>query len=249
MRENLPNATFVGFTGTPVEGDDRSTRGVFGEDADIYDIKQAIDDNATVPIFYEMQRIKLLPDESGISEAERLIAEAAEADDVGSRDEPDITVPLEELAGSKGRLETLAKQIVTHFEGRSEVIDGKAMIVCMSRDICMGLYDAIIALRNGSHADEDELGSIKVVMDANVGKKRPSESEQAYAARTERTKKHGRTKARRDKLPIRFKNNDDPLKPVIVCDMWLTGFDCPPLHTMYLDKPLPGTISCRLSHG
>jgi type I restriction enzyme, R subunit len=193
-----------------------------------------------VPIFYEMQLIKLLPDESGISEAERLIAEAAEADDAGSRDEPDITVPLEELAGSKGRLETLAKQIVTHFEGRSEVIDGKAMIVCMSRDICMDLYDAIIALRPGWHADEDELGSIKVVMDANVGKKRPGESEQAYAARTERTKKHGRTKARRDKLAIRFKNNDDSLKLVIVCDMWLTGFDCPPLHTMYLDKPLAG---------
>ncbi|TPQ32796.1 type I restriction endonuclease subunit R [Bradyrhizobium guangdongense] len=240
MRENLPNATFVGFTGTPVEGDDRSTRGVFGEDVDIYDIKQAIDDNATVPIFYEMQLIKLLPDEGGISEAERLIAEAAETDEVGSLEDPDITVPLEELAGSKERLETLANQIVTHFEGRSEVIDGKAMIVCMSRDICMDLYDAIISLRPNWHADEDELGSIKVVMDANVGRKRPDESEQAYAARSERTKKHGRTKARRGKLANRLKDNADPLKLVIVCDMWLTGFDCPSLHTMYLDKPLAG---------
>jgi type I restriction enzyme R subunit len=240
MRENLPNATFVGFTGTPVEGDDRSTRGVFGEDIDIYDIKQAIDDDATVPIFYEMQLIKLLPDEPGISEAERLIAEAAEADEAGSRDESDIAIPLEELAGSKGRLETLAKEIVTHFDGRSEVIDGKAMIVCMSRNICMDLYDAIISLRPNWHADEDELGCIKVVMDANVGRRWPNESEQAYAARNERTKRHGRTKARRQKLANRFKDEADALKVVIVCDMWLTGFDCPPLHTMYLDKPLTG---------
>ena len=239
MRENLPNATFVGFTGTPVEGDDRSTRGVFGEDVDIYDIKQAIDDNATVPIFYEMQLIKLLPDEAGISEAERLIAEAAEADELSSKDD-DIAVPLEELAGSKERLVTLARQIVTHFEGRSEVIDGKAMIVCMSREICMDLYDQIIAIRPDWHDEEDECGSIKVVMDANVGKKRPGEGDQAYAARTERTKKYGRTKARREKLATRLKDNADPLKIVIVCDMWLTGFDCPSLHTMYLDKPLAG---------
>jgi type I restriction enzyme R subunit len=240
MRENLPNATFVGFTGTPVEGDDRSTRGVFGEDVDIYDIKQAIDDNATVPIFYEMQLIKLLPDEDGISKAEQLIAEAAEDDETGAVSEPDITVPLEELAGSSGRLEMLANQIVTHFEERSEVIDGKAMIVCMSRDICMDLYDAIIALRPDWHADEDEAGSIKVVMDANVGKKRPDEADKAYEVRAERTKYHGRTKARREKLANRLKDNSDPLRLVIVCDMWLTGFDCPSLHTMYLDKPLAG---------
>ncbi len=240
MRENLPNATFVGFTGTPVEGDDRSTRGVFGEDVDIYDIKQAIDDDATVPIFYEMQLIKLLTDEAGITEAERLIAEAAEADEDGLKEEPDITVPLEELAGSKERLETLANQIVTHFDARSEVIDGKAMIVCMSRNICMDLYDAIVALRPDWHADEDEKGAIKVVMDANVSKKRPGEGDQAYAARSERTKKHGRTKARREKLAGRLKDNADALKLAIVCDMWLTGFDCPPLHTMYLDKPLAG---------
>lgn len=239
MRENLPNATFVGFTGTPVESGDRSTRGVFGDEVDIYDIKQAIDDNATVPIFYEMQLIKLLPDEAGIAEAELLIAEAAEADEVGSKDN-DIAVSLEELAGSRERLETLANQIVTHFVGRSEVIDGKAMIVCMSRDICMDLYDAIVTLRPDWHADEDEKGVIKVVMDANVSKRRPGESDQAYAARSERTKKHGRTKARREKLANRLKDNTDALKLAIVCDMWLTGFDCPSLHTMYLDKPLAG---------
>jgi type I restriction enzyme R subunit len=240
MRENLPNATFVGFTGTPVEGDDRSTRAVFGGDIDVYDIKQAIDDNATVPIFYEMQLIKLLPDEAGISEAERLIAEAAEANEVGSKEEPDIDVPLEELAGSIDRLKTLAGEIVSHFESRSEVIEGKGMIVCMSRDICMDLYDAIISLRSTWHADEDELGSIKVVMDANVSKKRKGESDRAYAARNERTRLHGRTKGRRARLAERLKDNSDPLRLVIVCDMWLTGFDCPSLHTMYLDKPLAG---------
>lgn len=240
MRESLPNATFVGFTGTPVEGDDRSTRGVFGSDVDIYDIKQAIEDNATVPIFYEMQLIKLLPDEEGITDAERLIAEAADADDAGAANEPDVTVPLEELAGATARLETLAIQIVSHFEARAQVIDGKAMIVCMSRDICMNLYDQIKTLRPQWHDDADDRGVIKVVMDANIGNKREGETEAAYAARAERTKAHGRTKARREKLAGRLKDNDDTLKLVIVCDMWLTGFDCPALHTMYLDKPLAG---------
>ncbi len=240
MRENLPNATFVGFTGTPVEGDDRSTRGVFGGDVDIYDIKQAIDDNATVPIFYEMQLIKLLPDDHGIINAERLIAEAAEADDGAADNVPDIAVSLAELAGAAGRLETLARRIVEHFEERAEVIDGKAMIVCMSRNICMDLYDEITKIRPGWHDDADEGGAIKVVMDANNGKKHPSETDAAYAARAERTKTHGRTKARRERLADRLKDNADPLKLVIVCDMWLTGFDCPSLHTMYLDKPLVG---------
>ena len=240
MRENLPNATFVGFTGTPIEGDDRSTRGVFGSDIDIYDIKQAIDDNATVPIFYEMQLIKLLPDTAGISDAERLIAEAAEADNEGLVEESDIILPLEELAGAKSRLETLAVQIVEHFEERLGVIDGKAMIVCMSRDICVDLYDEIVRLRPKWHADEDDSGVIKVVMDANVSKKRPNEDDAIYAERAERTKRHGRTKARRERLGNRFKDNSDPLKIAIVCDMWLTGFDCPSLHTMYLDKPLTG---------
>jgi len=240
MRENLPNATFVGFTGTPVESDDRSTRSVFGNDVDIYDIKQAIDDNATVPIYYEMQLIKLLPDDAGIAEAERLISEASDAQEDGTERGEDITVPLEELAGAETRLETLATKIVTHYEERADVIDGKAMIVCMSRPICMDLYDKIIALRPDWHAEEDEAGVIKVVMDANVGKKRQGESEADFAARSERIKYHGRTKSRREKLAKRLKDNGDPLRLVIVCDMWLTGFDCPALHTMYLDKPLAG---------
>lgn len=239
MREKLPNATFVGFTGTPVEGDDRSTRAVFGNDVDIYDIKQAINDNATVPIYYEMQLIKLLPNEEGITTAEQLIADAAQADETGQTSE-DVSIPLEELAGATGRLKELATQIVTHFEKRSEVIEGKGMIVCMSRDICMNLYDEIAALRPNWHDDDDEKGAIKVVMDANVGKRRKGESQAEYEKRGERTKYHGRTKTRRDKLSGRIKNPTNPLKLVIVCDMWLTGFDCPALHTMYLDKPLSG---------
>ena len=240
MRENLPNATFVGFTGTPVEGDDRSTRGVFGSDVDIYDIKQAIDDNATVPIYYEMQLIKLLPDEEGITKAERLIAAAADVEDAGSPEDTDIGVPLQELAGADERLGILAAQIVKHFEQRSDVIDGKAMIVCMSRDICMDLYDKISLLRPGWHSDEDDAGTIKVVMDANVGKRRSGETDDAYDSRAKRTKNHGRTKARRERLANRLKDNENQLKIAIVCDMWLTGFDCPSLHTMYLDKPLAG---------
>lgn len=258
MRENLPNATFVGFTGTPIEGDDRSTRAVFGNEVDIYDIKQAIDDNATVPIFYEMQLIKLLPDDEGISEGERMIAEAADADEAGATESDDVSVPLKQLAGAKPRLETLATKIVTHHEERSEVIDGKSMIVCMSRDICMDLYDEIKTLRPEWHADEDEAGVIKIVMDANVpprrlkrdDKGRPiqdasgqpayEESLEQFKERERRTKTHGRTKARREKLALRLKDNADPLSLVIVCDMWLTGFDCPSLHTMYLDKPLAG---------
>ena len=241
MRENLPNATFVGFTGTPVEGEDRSTRGVFGDEVDIYDIKQAIEDNATVPIYYEMQLIKLLPDDAGIVEAERLIAEAANADDAVTYQDEDIVVPLEKLAGAKARLQILAANIVSHYENRSEVIDGKAMIVCMSRDICMDLYAEIIALRPQWHADDDEAGVIKVVMDANVGKApRKGEPEADFEARRTRTKYHGRTKARRERLASRLKDNANPLRLVIVCDMWLTGFDCPSLHTMYLDKPLAG---------
>ncbi len=258
MRENLPKATFVGFTGTPVESDDRSTRGVFGSDADIYDIRQAIDDNATVPIYYEMQLIKLLPDDVGIAEAELLISDAADDEDIGAINRSDTTVPLEELAGAKARVKMLAEQIVDHYDKRSEVINGKAMIVCMSRSICMDLYDEIVALRPQWHADEDDAGSIKVVMDSNVSPRklkkdrtgstvRDSQGQPVYLEtlerfeqRSARTKYHGRTKSRRELLASRVKDSGDPLELVIVCDMWLTGFDCPSLHTMYLDKPLAG---------
>jgi type I restriction enzyme R subunit len=239
MRDALPNATFIGFTGTPLERDDRNTLAVFGEYADIYDIRQAIADNATVPIYYEMRLVKLLPDEEGMAEAEQKINAAAEANKEGRGVPDDIEVPLEELVGARERLKLVAKEIVEHFETRREVIEGKAMAVCMSRRICMDLYDEIVALRTDWHADDDG-GFVKVVMDANVPPKREDESDFDYQRRAERIRYHGRTKGRREALARRFKDPEDNLRLVIVCDMWLTGFDCPPMHTMYLDKPLAG---------
>ena len=227
MRDAIPNATFVGFTGTPLESDDKSTPAVFGEYADIYDIRQAIEDNATVPIYYEMRLVKLLPDEEGIDEAERKLGAAAEADKEGRSVPDNIKIPLEELAGARERLKLVAKEIVEHFEKRREVIEGKGMIVCMSRNICMDLYDEIIALRPDWHGDDDDAGFVKVVMTGAV-------------AEGERVAGHSRTKVRREVLSRRFKDPEDDMRLVIVCDMWLTGFDCPPLHTMYLDKPLAG---------
>lgn len=227
MRDALKNATFVGFTGTPLERDDRSTPAVFGDYADIYDIRQAIEDNATVPIYYEMRLVKLLPHEQGITEAERLLSAAAEADKEGRNVPDDIEVPLEDLVGARERLKLVAQEIVRHFEKRREVIEGKAMAVCMSRSICMDLYDEIVALRPAWHADEDDAGFVKVVMTGS-------------SSEGERTAFHARTKGRRETLARRFKDPDDDFRLVIVCDMWLTGFDCPPMHTMYLDKPLAG---------
>ena len=244
MRDAIPNATFVGFTGTPIESDDINTRAVFGDYCDIYDIRQAIDDNATVPIYYEMRLIKLLPDEPGIEIAEEKIQAAAQA--VGNAGEvpSDIGVLLEELIGSDERLELVASEVVEHFEKRLEVIEGKAMVVCMSRKICMDLYDQIVALRPDWHDDEDGKGFVKVVMTDGIPPQRKSESEADYKNRVdslvEKIKHHGRTKGRREALARRFKDPDDELRLVIVCDMWLTGFDCPPMHTMYLDKPLGG---------
>ena len=246
MRDALPNATFVGFTGTPIETADANTIAVFGDYCDIYDIKQAIDDDATVKIYYEMRLVKLLPDDAGINAAEELIKAAAEAqgDVEGVEDTIDIAVPLEELVGAENRLKELASQIVEHFEKRREVIEGKGMVVCMSRKICMDLYEAIRALRPDWHSDDDDKGFIKVVMTDGLPPQRKGEKYEDYQKRVEPLvepiKYHGRTKARREAMARRYKNPDDNLRLVIVCDMWLTGFDCPPMHTMYLDKPLAG---------
>lgn len=227
MRDALPNATFVGFTGTPLERDDRSTRAVFGADIDVYDIRQALEDRATVPIFYEMQLVKLVPDDAAVREAEQLLTAAEAANSVGTSVARDVAVPLEDLVGSKDRLRQIAEQIVQHFEGRREAIEGKAMVVTMSRNICMDLHDEIVALRPQWYSSDDRDGAVKVVMTGT-------------AAEGERIARHARSKARRDVLAARFKDPTDDLRLVIVCDMWLTGFDCPPLHTMYLDKPLAG---------
>ncbi len=249
MRDAIPNATFVGFTGTPIETADANTIAVFGEYSDVYDIRQAIDDSATVPIYYEMRLIKLLPNDLGIQEAESLIKRASQSAGLEPGDDKtestqDITVPLEELIGAEDRLKLVASEIVEHFEKRREVIEGKGMIVCMSRKICMDLYEQIIALRPDWHSDDDSVGSIKVVMTDGLPPQRNGESNADYQKRIEPLiepiKFHGRTKARRELMARRFKSPEDNLRLVIVCDMWLTGFDCPPIHTMYLDKPLAG---------
>ena len=227
MREAIPNASFIGFTGTPLERDDHNTRAVFGDYVDIYDIRQAIKDGATVPIYYEMRLIKLLPDEEGVNQAQTYLEAAAEADKAGQDTPERISVPLTELVGARERLKLAASEIVDHFEKRRQVIEGKGMVVCISRQVCMDLYDEIIALRPQWHSEDDETGFVKVVMTGS-------------GAEGERVAFHAKTKARREALARRFTDPDSDFRLVIVCDMWLTGFDCPPLHTMYLDKPLSG---------
>jgi len=240
MRQAIPNATFIGFTGTPLERDDRNTTAVFGDYADVYDIRQAIDDEATVPIYYEMRLVSLYPDEEGIREAEAGLEEALEADREGREIPLYFEIQLEELVGARKRLGLVADQIVEHFEKRREVIEGKAMAVCMSRGICVDLYDEIIARRPDWHGEGDAEGFVKVVMDPNPPRQFIDEDDSVYEERVERLRYHGRTKGRREAIARRFKDPEDDLRLVIVCDMWLTGFDCPPMHTMYLDKPLAG---------
>ena len=244
MREALPNATFVGFTGTPLDRDDRSTPRVFGEYADIYDIRQSVEDGATKPIYYESRIVKLLVNEAGVQEAQRELDAAAKASGTGEDLDESVRVPLEALVGAPERLDRVAAFIAEHWEKRREAMEGKAMVVTMSRDICMELYAKIVALRPEWHSDNDNLGFVKVVMDAGIPPQRRGESADAYQRRIEPLiepiRAHGRTKAARKRLAERYKDPADDFRLVIVCDMWLTGFDCPPMHTMYLDKALAG---------
>ena len=227
MREALPNATFVGFTGTPLERDDRNTTHVFGEYADVYDIRQAVEDGATRPLYYESRIIKLTVDDAGAAAAEAELEQTARADASGDTIADEIRVPLEALVGAQERIERLAAFIVEHWEKRRAAMEGKAMVVTMSRDIAARLYEAIRVLRPAWHDANDERGAMKVVVTGTNDELEPLKS-------------HVRTKAARKRLAERFKNPGDDLRLVIVCDMWLTGFDCPPAHTMYLDKPLAG---------
>jgi type I restriction enzyme R subunit len=227
MREALPNATFVGFTGTPLERDDKNTIHVFGEYADVYDIRQAVDDGATRPLYYESRVVKLKVDEDGARVAEEEVEYIVNADRLGEPAEEQYRVPLESLVGAPERVERLAAFIVEHWEKRRAAMEGKAMVVTMSRDIAARLYEAIRALRPGWHDSDDELGAIKVVVTGSNDDPEP-------------LRRHVRPKAARKRVAERFKNPGDDLRLVIVCDMWLTGFDCPPAHTMYLDKPLAG---------
>lgn len=227
MREALPNATFVGFTGTPLERDDKNTLHVFGEYADVYDIRQAVEDGATKPLYYESRIVKLTVDDAGAAAAEAELEQAAQADSSGEEVAEQIRIPLEALVGAPERIERLAAFMVEHWEKRRAAMEGKAMIVTMSRDIAARLYEAIKALRPDWHDPDDERGMMKVIVTGSGDDPEPLGG-------------HVRSKSERKRLAERFKNPDDDFRLVIVCDMWLTGFDCPPAHTMYLDKPLSG---------
>lgn len=228
IRDALPNASYIGFTGTPIEFEDRSTPAVFGDYIDIYDMTQAVEDKATVRIYYENRIIKLEADEEVLKELDEEFEEITEGQEETEREKNKSKWSrLERIVGSPNRIKRLAEDIVNHYEAKEEVMSGKAMIVCMSRRICVDLYDAIIALRPDWHSDNDLEGKIKVVMTGS-------------AADEERLQKHVGGKQRRDILAKRMKDERDDLKLVIVRDMWLTGFDVPSLHTMYIDKPMKG---------
>ncbi|EIU7214499.1 type I restriction endonuclease [Pseudomonas aeruginosa] len=244
MRAALPNATFIGFTGTPLERDDKNTIHVFGEYVDVYDIRQAVEDGATKPLYYESRIVKLTVDDAGANAAEAELKQATRADASGEEMVERIRIPLEGLVGAPERIAQLAAFIVEHWEKRRAAMEGKAMIVTMSREICIALYERIIAQRPDWHSDDDQGGLIKVIMNEGLPPRRQGETEEVYQRRIkpliEPIRKHGRTKAARKRLAERFKNPADDFRLAIVCDMWLTGFDCPPAHTLYLDKPLAG---------
>jgi type I restriction enzyme R subunit len=227
LRDALPSATYLGFTGTPIEKTDVNTPAVFGNYVDIYDIAQAVEDGATVRIYYESRLAKV-----GLSEeGKKLVAELDE-----ELDQDDLTdtqkakakwTKMEALIGSEQRIRNIAKDIVAHFEARQAVFVGKGMVVSMSRRIAAELYKEIVALKPEWHSDDLNKGAIKVVMTA-------ASSDGPLLA------KHHTTKEQRKQLAERMKNDDDPLKLVIVRDMWLTGFDAPSMHTLYIDKPMKG---------
>lgn len=228
LRDALPNASFIGFTGTPIEKEDISTPAIFGGYIDVYDITRAVEDEVTVPIYYEsrLARIELDEDEKPKVDAE--IADLTEDDALDEQEKLKRKwANVEALVGAEKRLRMVAEDLVRHFEDRVAALEGKGMIVCMSRRICVALYDEIIKLRPEWHSDDDENGVIKIVMTG-------------AASDPPAWQKHIGGKKRREDLAKRAKDPDDPLKLVIVRDMWLTGFDAPCMHTMYIDKPMRG---------
>lgn len=228
VRDALPNASFIGFTGTPIEADDVNTPQVFGNYIDVYDIQQAVDDGATVPIYYEARIAKLRLRDDQKLQLDPEFDQITESEEVSVREDLKTKwSQLEALVGSETRLQEIAGDIVQHFEARQEVMRGKGLIVCMSRRICVDLYEQLVTLRPDWHSDLDDEGAIKVVITGSASDPLPYQP-------------HIRSKRRRKDIAERFKDPEDSLQLVIVCDMWLTGFDVPPLHTMYLDKPLHG---------
>ncbi|MHB1352242.1 MAG: type I restriction endonuclease subunit R [Thiobacillus sp.] len=229
LRDALPGATFVAFTGTPVSLDDRDTRAVFGDYVHIYDIEQAVKDGATVPIYYESRLAKLELKDADVTLLDSEVDELTEDEEGDAAKVAKLRrwAALEQLVGAPPRIQKVAADIVAHFENRLSAMDGKAMVVAMSRDICVHLYNAIVALRPDWHSDDPAQGAIKVVMTGSASDKTL-------------LKPHIYPKDVRKRLETRFKNPADPFKLVIVRDMWLTGFDAPCLHTMYVDKPMRG---------
>ncbi len=228
MRDALPNASFIGFTGTPVEKTDANTRAVFGDYISIYDIQRAVEDKATVPIYYEsrLAKLDLKPDER--PKIDPNFDAATEGEEVQHKEKlKSKWAALEAIVGADKRLRLIADDLVKHWDARLEVMEGKAMIVCMSRRICFEVYEALRRLRPEWHHDDDDKGVLKVVMTGSAS--------DPLAWQT-----HIRSKSRREALANRFKDAQDPFKIVIVRDMWLTGFDAPCLHTMYVDKPMRG---------
>ncbi len=228
LRDALPNASFIGFTGTPIELQDANTRAVFGDYISVYDIQRAVQDTATVPIYYESRLARLALDEHERPHIDTGFEEATEGEEIACKEKLKTKwAQLEAIVGAHKRLALVAQDIVAHFEDRLEAMAGKAMIVCMSRRICVELYRALVRLRPEWHHYDDDQGTLKVVMTGAASD--PTEWQA-----------HIRNKTRREMLAKRFRNADDPFNMVLVRDMWLTGFDAPSLHTMYIDKPMRG---------
>lgn len=228
MRDALPHASFIGFTGTPIERQDANTRSVFGDYISIYDIQRAVQDGATVPIYYESRLARLALDERERPTIDAGFEEATEGEEVERKEKlKSRWAQLEAVVGAERRVGLVARDIVEHLETRLEAMDGKAMIVCMSRRICVELYREIAKLRPDWHHTDDDEGSMKIVMTGS-------------ASDPVDWQPHIRSKARREDMAVRFRNAKDGFKLVIVRDMWLTGFDAPSLHTMYIDKPMRG---------
>ncbi|MDC0340110.1 type I restriction endonuclease subunit R [Pelagibacteraceae bacterium] len=230
MRDALPNATFVAFTGTPISKDDRDTQSVFGKYVSVYDIKQAVDDGATVPIYYESRLAKISLKENEVPIIDEKVEEIFD-DSIDDEREKERAksrwAQLEAVVGAEPRIKQIAEDLINHFETRSKTQPGKAMIVCMSREICVKFYDALRTLKPELHDDEQIKGQLKVVMSTSASD--PIEFQQHHTNRDQKKI-----------LENRFKDSADPLKIVIVRDMWLTGFDAPCLTTMYIDKPMQG---------
>lgn len=227
LRDALPNASYIGFTGTPIEKEDKSTPAVFGEYIDVYDIKQAVDDGATVPISYESRLVKIKLNEEITKSIDAKIDDIEGATEAQIEKAKTKSAAIEKIVGKDDRLKDIATDLVTHFEARQKVFEGKAMIVGMSRTICAKLYNQIIALRPDWHHTDLDKGAIKVIMTST------SDDDAILQP-------HHTTKAQRKVLAARLKDPNDPLQMVIVRDMWLTGFDAPNLHTMYIDKKMQG---------